>query len=108
MVCFISRVPLLTAGYFHPDEAEWLAYTNTLLEDPYFWLTDAYSTTRILTVTPLILFNFFGFNMSFLLGKIAALVGWLIISGQILLLFRKHYTDYTVLFLIPIMLTQLH
>lgn len=106
--CFISRVPLLTAGYFHPDEAEWLAYANTLLEDPYFWLTDAYSTTRILTVTPLILFNFFGFNMSFLLGKLAALVGWLIISGQILLLFRKHYTDYTVLFLIPIMLTQLH
>ena len=49
----------------------------------------------------MILFKFFGFNMSFVLGKFAALVGWLIISGQLLLLFRKHYPDYTVLFLIP-------
>lgn len=106
--CFISRVPLLTAGYFHPDEAEWLAYANTLIKDPYFWFTDAYSTTRILTVTPLVLFKIFGFNMSFVLGKFAALVGWLIISGQLLLLYRKHYSDYTVLFLTPIMLTQLH
>lgn len=103
-----ARLPLLTQGYFHPDEAEWLTYANTLKSDPTFWITDAFASTRTLTVVPLALFSLSGFELDFMLGKLANICGWVIISLLTFLILNRIINKYSFILLSPLLLSILH
>ncbi|WP_428666934.1 ArnT family glycosyltransferase [Runella sp.] len=87
MACLIiGRWLIISDGEYDEDESTWIASALTVLQSSQKWWTlFNYSDSRPLTVLPLVIVHFFGFEQSYLVAKLVGVLFW---AGSLLFLFK--------------------
>ncbi|MEM9479763.1 MAG: hypothetical protein AAGA58_08940 [Verrucomicrobiota bacterium] len=93
LVVFVVRYPTFYFLEANPDESEWIAGAQTLLDDPRFWISVDGTTSGPMVIYPLLLISLIGAPINYFTVKVFGLLLWVMAIFFVFGALRRHYGD---------------